>query len=646
MTGLAGFLAWDNACDPRAVVTAMSARLGDGTRSVPQEVAGTGGGALAHAAFRTTCHGPSVARNRDGTVLCVVDGYLAAPGLTGSPDCSRTQDSPTAAEVAIHLYEEEGERFPARLQGSFSLAVWDARRHRALLATDLLGLRPLFYRARPDRFAFASAVRALLADGSRPGPVDEVTLGEFLVLGIPLGSRTFFTDVRLVPAGSTVLISAERRRPEVRRHSRVRYEPASGPSLSPKAWAEQGTAAFVEAVHALTAGVPRVDVPLSGGLDSRCIVATLHRLGVPVRTHTLGSSGASDVRLATAVADRLGIPHTAWIVKPEDSVLWARAGAYLTDGMFPAFDAHILWIAHHLPEDAQLVLDGASSLDGYFRRYRLPWRFTAGRARPSPVQIIRTMCTQPLFDEEGRLVDEGLFRTSFRAAAEAHLRRRLQELVQSLPPDLAEPYDVLDFLDLTQRVRRYNTLGAHLLRSRVETYQPFFHPSMFTDFVCRLPARLRGADKPVLAEMIHQIAPELSDIPYERTGLPPRAGSLRLTTRLAGRALHRVAGRVAPRLFPRPCGTAIDYAGWLRQDRELQDFVRDLLLCPTALARGHLDQAGVHRLVEDQLSGQRNRLALISRLVSVELWYRTFVDGQPEKKSLNIPPCEHPVSVS
>src|SRR5205085_2308676 len=68
-------------------------------------------------------------------------------------------------EVIPHLYENEPDVFERRLEGMFALAVWDARRRRAVLVRDRLGIKPLYWARRGDLVVFASELKSLLASG-------------------------------------------------------------------------------------------------------------------------------------------------------------------------------------------------------------------------------------------------------------------------------------------------------------------------------------------------------------------------------------------------------------------------------------------------------------------------------------------------
>src|SRR5688500_19771237 len=64
-------------------------------------------------------------------------------------------------EVILHLYEERGEDCVHAFNGQWAFAIWDSRQSRLFVSRDRLGVRPLFYASRPDRFVFASEVKAI-----------------------------------------------------------------------------------------------------------------------------------------------------------------------------------------------------------------------------------------------------------------------------------------------------------------------------------------------------------------------------------------------------------------------------------------------------------------------------------------------------
>src|SRR5262245_37391120 len=98
--------------------------------------------------------GTTIAVNEDRSIRAVLAGSLynrreLRASLGGRHAFSGRED----AEVAIHLYEERGVQGLNSLRGAFAFALWDARRHRLLLARDQLGLVPLFYTTERGRLA-------------------------------------------------------------------------------------------------------------------------------------------------------------------------------------------------------------------------------------------------------------------------------------------------------------------------------------------------------------------------------------------------------------------------------------------------------------------------------------------------------------
>jgi asparagine synthetase B (glutamine-hydrolysing) len=416
----------------------------------------------------------------------------------------------------------------------------------------------------------------------------------------------------------------------------VQYGAKASQTPSLNRCAEQMSDRFVAAVREQTAQPGHYALPLSGGLDSRCIAAALHRCGRQVNTLTIGSDGAADLRLSEVVAERLGFAHHTWIVSPRDFLGWVEEGVRLTDGTLGAFDTHILFVARRLPGDTQAVLDGVASCDGLYSRFevaanRLAPRFIARR-------LPRHLFIGPIVDPaHAAPTPPPLFARHHRPVVAEHLAASLSQIRDDTQNAATSVFDHFDHTDLTQRIRRFNLVGSVLLRAYRPTLQPFFHPDVFS-LVTQWPPRFRVKEKPVLQRLLHQIAPQLDDVPWERTELPPNANLLRILARYAER---KARGRFSPRRSPHTPrrGVAIDYRRWLLTDPAMKDFVRDLLLGPRPAQRGYFEPADVRTLVEGQIAGRTDQLALLGRLTSLELWHRFFLDepAAPVHNSLQSP---------
>ena len=64
-------------------------------------------------------------------------------------------------ESIVHAYEEYGVDFVERLNGMFSIALWDSNKKQLLLARDRLGQKPLMYSIKNNQLAFGSELKSL-----------------------------------------------------------------------------------------------------------------------------------------------------------------------------------------------------------------------------------------------------------------------------------------------------------------------------------------------------------------------------------------------------------------------------------------------------------------------------------------------------
>lgn len=115
------------------------------------------------------------------------------------------------ADYVMAAWERWQDGCLGKLVGDWVLAVWDAHTRTMTLARDLVGLRPLFYHAGRDFFAFASMAKGLHALPEISVAPDPDTLRSYLAQAPQQGSGSFFRDVSRVELGGKVFVHADGR---------------------------------------------------------------------------------------------------------------------------------------------------------------------------------------------------------------------------------------------------------------------------------------------------------------------------------------------------------------------------------------------------------------------------------------------------
>jgi asparagine synthase (glutamine-hydrolysing) len=113
-------------------------------------------------------------------------------------------------EALVHLYEEEGDSFPVRLNGMFAVAIWDDVRKRGVLARDRMGKKPLYYVEHGPVLAFASEIKALLQLPGFERRINYEALHHYLSYKHVPCPLSIFEGIKLLPPGHVLIFSRER----------------------------------------------------------------------------------------------------------------------------------------------------------------------------------------------------------------------------------------------------------------------------------------------------------------------------------------------------------------------------------------------------------------------------------------------------
>jgi len=252
--------------------------------------------------------------NEDGAVWVTYNGEIynyaeLAAELPGHRFVSRCD-----TEVLVHGYEEWGmEGLLRKLRGMFAFAIYDARGARplCLLARDRLGIKPLYYVARPDSIAFASEVKALVVSGLAPDRKNTAAMAGLLLLGSVPAPATGIQGVQCLLPGHYLLAGGT----GVTTHKY--WEPDD---TEPRPLGSGLRESLADAVNRhLVSDVP-LGIFLSGGVDSAALVALASRAKPALTTLTVvfDEREFSEGAEARQIAKKFGTDHREVRVTSQD----------------------------------------------------------------------------------------------------------------------------------------------------------------------------------------------------------------------------------------------------------------------------------------------------------------------------------------
>ncbi len=210
-------------------------------------------------------------------------------------------------------------------QGVFCAAHYSPKTLQLTLISDKLCIRPLYYWIGDQYVVFATALRILEGLSFVPKEVDVRAIAEITTLGIPLGHRTAYKDIALMEAGQIIQLSPQ----QLYCKKYWRWDDVKSSALDTSSLLREAATRFRRAVIRRNRDDKRTLAFLSGGLDSRGVVATLRSLDVEVHTFNLAATGTLDQVLAAQFAEVVGTFHQDialdWDADAKFSTTLARA---------------------------------------------------------------------------------------------------------------------------------------------------------------------------------------------------------------------------------------------------------------------------------------------------------------------------------
>ena len=535
------------------------------------------------------------------------------------------------AQTVLDLYKRYGEEFPEKIDGSYSVVVYDGTAKKLLLLRDRYGTKPLFYSDRKDLFIFASEIKSILESGICERSISLPAINLFLSFGYVPNPDTMFASVQQVRPGHILIFKAGK--PIEKEYWRFKYNQDEQPA-SDEYYIKKFRDVFKTAVSRRVSRHPGAGAFLSGGLDTSGVAVMMHKVkGRPFKAFTTGfrEEAYNEIKDAKILVDHLGLEHYTTLIDFDEDfpqllekIVWHHDMPFADTSAIPSYYAAELAREHvdtvlsgDFPDQLiggsghqvmAIVRDENDSIFTKIIRNRklnelvtsIPWksgginffdkskRFIYRETFSLEDQrIILDMPIPPLLKRCIYSHDLLVINNKYDAMEVA--RRLYKEVENESLLDRLLYFDIYSYApdDLMVKVDRMT--AAHGLNA----ISPF-HDRELVEFIATVPShiKIRGENrKYIMREALRPMLPEQT-INKKKQG------------------------------FAMPIGE------WLV--RQLSDYVRDVLLDSRTLNRGYFNKKFMKTMVEDFLEGKTDYAsgseATIISLITLELWHRMFID--------------------
>ena len=309
-------------------------------------------------------------------------------------------------EVVLEGYLRWGKDCFRRLRGMFAVALWNERERRLVLARDVMGIKPLYYRQHHGELFFGSELKCFFVHPGVPRQIDVDGLNCFLRLNYVPAPYTLIEGITKLRPGH--MLEWHNRQIVLQEFAKRREQPERAPRNLNDACEELDELLKLAVSEQLVAEVP-VGVWLSGGVDSSTITHYASMLSTrKLKTFSITFHGRSfdESKHIQSVARHYGTDHTELDLSANADLAEVIAElSYYSDE--PSADAGALpvWYLSKLcSRDVTVVLsgEGADELFGGYVTYQADRyrRLISGFPRPLLRAVSRCASWLPASDEK------------------------------------------------------------------------------------------------------------------------------------------------------------------------------------------------------------------------------------------------------
>ena len=367
----------------------------------------------------------------------------------------------------------------SKIDGCFSAVLYDKAVIK--LISDRFGMKPLYYWGKKNNFTWVSEIKALLAFEYYKPEIDPKVVKCFMDLGHLLGENTWFKYVKLINA-STILTYSLKLKKIVENKRYWKWSYIKLQEINFKDAVIILSNLLGKAIQKRIEVGEKLCIPLSGGLDSRLVLAEINKnVKLKVPCFTFGKKKCADIKIASTVTSIKSNTHFIFELNEKNWFENRFHYTWRTDGMISLLHIHNSKYDKVIKEKCDIIIEGFSG----------------------------DLCIGGSYidDLDTPITKEAAYR-KFRG------HYRFTNLKDSF-------YNVLhqDAYFIDTRVRRFTNMGAFGYSRIVEIRRPLIDNDLI-DFLYSISDDYRYKSKLYNKTLLYKYPEYYESIPWQKTGYP------------------------------------------------------------------------------------------------------------------------------
>lgn len=440
------------------------------------------------------------------------------------------------------------------LQGQFVLVRADFENQSLEVVTDWLGMFQVYWSRRRNWWMISNNAR-LIVNITGEQELDPLGAGMYLTMNRPWDDRTLYKLVRVMPGGQRWIFRPGRHEPAVSTYYSPSRLARRYTRSADKSDIEQLARELSKPCIELAKHFP-LQCPITGGKDSRVLVALMQANNINAEYITEGESDSADVEIARMIANKHKLDHTVAVKQTADIVdMWDACVERIIsrcDGMVSIWQLADVMEAE--PQEYKILLSGLGGevARGYYY---------------DPLDAVRKLTVDDVLDRLAVSNYEGLVNPDVVTEVSRHTRQYVERCF-----DLGHRHaTAIDIFYLYEPTRRWGGTNLRKNAWRGDAFVPLLDRS-FAEASFSMPPGHRCCAA-LHKQLLKLLEPSLLKFPLDRGRWPCRSPRLNLLMWTGTKLLKRM--HLQPKSRRKRRTPVFDHRAWL--DARLQ-WMREVCL--------------------------------------------------------------------